>query len=333
LASASGAVINHLDYDSFGRLIAQTNAAVGDRYTFTGREWDAEIGLYYYRARFFDPQLGRFVSQDPLGFDASDVNLYRYVGNSPLTMVDPMGQEAAEYSLLSRSGIVAASGVAGYVLGWVCGYLDAAYSDDPTVSANRFQIAEQAGQAGFVMGAASGLVAPVFPAISTAVGIVGASGYLFASGNNTQRGIRVGCIAAGVLTGGAIGRLGPKVPRAPIDKYFGGVVGRFMRGESGSIGPQPSGPNASPEGIPPDWVASPTKGAGGTKYVDPTNPGNSVRVMPGNPKSPYPNSQKPYVRWQKNGQALDKNGNVVAKNTPDAHIPEDEFHFDPNLFK
>jgi len=64
---------------------------------------------------------------------------------------------------------------------------------------------------------------------------------------------------------------------------------------------------------------------GGTRYVDPANPHNSVRVMPGDPNSPFPNSQKPYVRHMRNGQSLDVNGNVVPKNTPEAHIPLKKF--------
>ena len=47
--------------------------------------------------------------------------------------------------------------------------------------------------------------------------------------------------------------------------------------------------------------------------------------MPGNPKSPYPNSQNPYVRMQRNGQTIDRAGNVVPKNSPEAHIPLNQF--------
>jgi RHS repeat-associated protein len=84
-------LINHIDYDNFGNILSQTNAAAGDRFTFTGREFDAETGLYYYRARYYDPILGRFLSQDPLGLAAGDANFYRYVGNSPLNATDPFG--------------------------------------------------------------------------------------------------------------------------------------------------------------------------------------------------------------------------------------------------
>jgi RHS repeat-associated protein len=94
LVGSSGELIDHLDYDSFGSVSVETQPAYGDRFKFTGREFDAETGLYYYRARFFDPALGRFVSQDPIGFSAGDPNLYRYVHNSPLTATDPMGETA-----------------------------------------------------------------------------------------------------------------------------------------------------------------------------------------------------------------------------------------------
>ena len=58
---------------------------------FTGREWDPEIGLYYYRARYFDPKIGRFISEDPIGFAGGDVNLYAYVRGNPPNLVDPGG--------------------------------------------------------------------------------------------------------------------------------------------------------------------------------------------------------------------------------------------------
>jgi hypothetical protein len=94
----------------------------------------------------------------------------------------------------------------------------------------------------------------------------------------------------------------------------------------------PPGTRQIPEGIPDNWRIRPTKGDGGVRYYDPNNPGNAVRVMPGDPQSPFSTSRSPYVRWQQNGQALDANGNVVPKNTPDAHIPLQDFEFDPTLF-
>ena len=55
----------------------------GHRLMFAGMEYDSTTGLYYDHARYYDAAIGRFVSQDPMGFAAGDTNLYRYVGNDP----------------------------------------------------------------------------------------------------------------------------------------------------------------------------------------------------------------------------------------------------------
>ncbi|MBK8812762.1 MAG: hypothetical protein IPN69_18805 [Acidobacteria bacterium] len=87
LTDSSGNVTSSAAYDSFGN--ATGNLAT--RYKFTGREYDDFTGLHYYRARWYDGNLGRFISEDPIGFAGGDVNLYGYVGNGPLTSTDPSG--------------------------------------------------------------------------------------------------------------------------------------------------------------------------------------------------------------------------------------------------
>jgi RHS repeat-associated protein len=85
-----GIVIDHITYDSFGRIVGQTTA-IDFRFAYTGREWDTETGQYYNRARYYDPTVGGFINEDPLGFGAGDTNLKRYVGNSPTNYTDPSG--------------------------------------------------------------------------------------------------------------------------------------------------------------------------------------------------------------------------------------------------
>jgi RHS repeat-associated protein len=70
----------------------ETNPNVDFRYGYTGREWDEETGLYYYRTRYYDPTNGRFISEDTIGFNGGDANLYRYVGNNPVNLIDPYGR-------------------------------------------------------------------------------------------------------------------------------------------------------------------------------------------------------------------------------------------------
>ncbi|WP_223300941.1 FG-GAP-like repeat-containing protein [Oscillatoria nigro-viridis] len=87
----SGSVVNHVGYDAFGGVVSQSNPAFGSRYGFTGREFDGETGLYYYRSRYYNPGIGRFIGEDAIGFEGGDANLYRYVGNNSINSVDPSG--------------------------------------------------------------------------------------------------------------------------------------------------------------------------------------------------------------------------------------------------
>jgi RHS repeat-associated protein len=92
LVNNSGTLLNHFTYDSFGTQTGSTlGATVDTRYKFTGREFDSETGDYFYRARYYDPETRRFLSEDPIGFSSGDVNLYRYVENAPILRTDPTG--------------------------------------------------------------------------------------------------------------------------------------------------------------------------------------------------------------------------------------------------
>ncbi|XZE42765.1 RHS repeat-associated core domain-containing protein [Pirellulaceae bacterium SH467] len=87
-----GRLIREVDYNSSGTAISSTDAAAVDSiFGYTGRDWDSDIGMQYNRARWYDPQTGRWLSQDPIGFAAGDSNLYRYVGNRATTHIDPSG--------------------------------------------------------------------------------------------------------------------------------------------------------------------------------------------------------------------------------------------------
>ncbi len=98
IANAAGTAVAHVDYSSFGKLLDVSNPEAVDRFLFTGRELDGETGVYFYRARYYSSELGRFVSADPLNFTQSDMNLFRYVRNAALTASDPTGTEFLFYT-------------------------------------------------------------------------------------------------------------------------------------------------------------------------------------------------------------------------------------------
>jgi RHS repeat-associated protein len=87
MTSAAGMAISTRQYDAWGNLEA---GASQPGYAFTGREWDPEVGLYYYRARYYDSKAGKFISEDPVGVQGG-LNFYTYVENSPTDGVDPSG--------------------------------------------------------------------------------------------------------------------------------------------------------------------------------------------------------------------------------------------------
>jgi len=92
LTDESGNVVESFTYDNhYGTIIEHTKTVeTNNPYGYTGREVDAD-DLYYYRARYYDPTLERFISEDPIGFSSGDFNWYRYVRNDPVNLVDPEG--------------------------------------------------------------------------------------------------------------------------------------------------------------------------------------------------------------------------------------------------
>jgi RHS repeat-associated protein len=93
IAQTTGTVVYSANYSAFGTIQSESGTG-GDRFKFTGREWDAGTGQYYFRARYYGAGVGRFRSQDSVGFAAGDVDLYRYGRNNSAASTDPTGNMA-----------------------------------------------------------------------------------------------------------------------------------------------------------------------------------------------------------------------------------------------
>ena len=185
IVNTSGTVIDHIVYNSFGNVLTESSPSNGDRFKFTGREYDATVTLYYDRARFYNQAVGTFVSQDPLGFAAGDTNTYRYVGNYTTGATDPTGEIIVLIPLLAAIGIGALIGGGSNVVS----YLVTAQNPDLPGAGMAF------GKGAILGGLAGGISYFVGPAAATAIGTTKLGGTIFA-------GMMAGGITSGVTDTG-----------------------------------------------------------------------------------------------------------------------------------
>lgn len=104
IIDASGNIVQSYSYSAFGTILSIRDGAdqvltepiIKNFYTFTGRESDFETGLNYYRARYYDSGMGRFLSSDPhpgtMSNPVTIINKYAYAGNNPIVNIDPNGE-------------------------------------------------------------------------------------------------------------------------------------------------------------------------------------------------------------------------------------------------
>jgi RHS repeat-associated protein len=90
IVDTSGRTVWSATYDSFGNIQIAV-AEIENNLRFPGQYYDAETGKHYNWNRYYDPKTGTYISEDPIGFEGGDVNLYRYVNNSPQVWMDPWG--------------------------------------------------------------------------------------------------------------------------------------------------------------------------------------------------------------------------------------------------
>jgi RHS repeat-associated protein len=322
---AGGPTVSSQQYEAFGTVRV---GGLSIERGFAGRPVEGDTGLIYMRARHYDPLTGQFLQTDPLGVNTTQ--LYAYAENNPYVFTDPTGLASSRNVQGGPSTITA--------------------SFSPSQAGSTFQ-SIAGGVSGLAVGAFVGVntapyVAAAFSACgpicwvgagALAVGAVGYDAYqgfpAFSSYWNSLERTRTGnatfsesfntLFPVGAVLGGAGSGFATLPTRGTPN--LSTLHTRGFR--------PPAGTRSVPEGVPDAWRIRPTRGEGGVRYYDPQNPGNAVRVMPGNANSPYPNSQAPYVRWQRNGQALDRGGNAVPNKAPEPHIPLQQFRFDPWLFK
>ena len=123
LVDASGNVVEQYRSDAWGRTTVfdgvghpLAQSAIGNRYVWQGRETSGATGLYYFRARWYDPVWGRWLSNDPIGISGG-LNQYVFCANNPVNFTDPFGQRDVNVYVWNARGIIInPSGSAGHIM-------------------------------------------------------------------------------------------------------------------------------------------------------------------------------------------------------------------------
>ena len=95
LTSLAGGITDSYNYDAFGNLLSSPGPTPNN-YLYRGEQYDSDLGLYYLRARYYNPQTGRFLSRDPEDgkiLDPATLHKYLYANGDPVNGLDPMGRE------------------------------------------------------------------------------------------------------------------------------------------------------------------------------------------------------------------------------------------------
>jgi RHS repeat-associated protein len=217
LLDSSGKVVAEASYDAWGLQVAATD----EPHSFTGKEWDAEAGLYYFGSRYYDPRLGRFLSVDPAALgapeksleDPQSLNPYSYARNTPTSLKDRDGK-LPHILVGALAGAAINTGIY-LVKGAING--------------------EDYSWRGALAAAASGAVSGAVAAATGGAGLLVSGAASSAAGGVLQRGIETGSVSAALDPGamaldvavGAGSAALAKVGAAAVKKVVGGVKGRM----------------------------------------------------------------------------------------------------------
>ena len=114
VTDASGNTVKQVDYDAFGNIATDTNSALTIPFGFAGGLRDPDTELVRFGYRDYDPDTGRWTAKDPIFFTGGDTNLYGYVLNDPVNLVDPWGLRDLGQQIAGQvQWIVSVSGIKG----------------------------------------------------------------------------------------------------------------------------------------------------------------------------------------------------------------------------
>jgi RHS repeat-associated protein len=113
-------VTDTYEYEAFGNSFT-VSGSTPNNYLYRGEQFDPDLGLYYLRARYYNPATGRFMSRDPEDgqfWDSKTLHKYLYAAGDPVNASDPTGRGLFEYLFARRTGILNSNAILRVGLGW-----------------------------------------------------------------------------------------------------------------------------------------------------------------------------------------------------------------------
>jgi RHS repeat-associated protein len=216
ITDQNGQQVQHLEYAPYGSIVQNEGSDV-TAYKFTGKELDS-TGLYFYSARYYDPEIGRFVTPDTIvqaPYDPQSLNRYAYCRNNPLNYVDPSGHFWFIPAIIAIGKAIAVGAAIGSAIGGVIGGIGAA------ISGTSFW-------AGFGSGLLSGAISGAAGGAAWGVGAVGVGG-IFGAKAMSFWGTK---LALGAFSGASSGMAGAGFSGASISQgaMWGAVTGAAFTG-------------------------------------------------------------------------------------------------------
>jgi len=246
LTTSTGTAANSYSYDAFGNLLTPQSSSDTNRYLFSTKEFDARSGLSYFQNRYYDPEIGRWLTPDPLGF-VDGVNPYLYCHNNPVNNVDPDGS-------ISQPLIVAAGAVIGGAVEAAKYYQ--AFASGRISALQYAQLIGVGGATGAISTLSNGVVGgALLGGAGSAVNNAAEQQIVNGNINYNDVGTAFGTGAAVGLLGGAGTNLGGNIIKYPNlnEIYVGGspvidygAAGGLIGSTLGTILTTPSGQNTAP---------------------------------------------------------------------------------------
>jgi len=299
--------------------------------TYQGQELTEDLGLntHEWKYRISDRSIGRFWQIDPLAEDYMYNSTYAFQENKLGMGIELEGAELLGWDLVIGDAVQNPNGVGAHTLGITEGLVSSVQGVVDAVT-SPIQTAKGIGNLAIAIASQGDVVTMIQADAALGTNSLETAGAMvdaveqgandLVNGNGFERGNVIGNVVGAVV--------GSKGTTAAVKGASAALKTTKVASQIKLIGPAGDAGASVTRQVPKSFTMKSAKKGAGTRFSDPNAPpgSNSVRVMRGNPNSPNPSQRVDYVKHTKSGQSVNVNGKPAGANTPEAHIPKDQFN-------